>query len=146
MSKFLLLSLEKYDIEINGSIHLGNFFVIEKLEFYKTDIINFESRIWGLEICVSADTYVHIHVDFNQKKTRYLIFSLEIPNCVNVTSEFQDSHVIRCISLNCCKSGYCFMSVTGVQTPREIWVLSLFLPNLHLCFLLKKERTWATEI
>lgn len=75
---------------------------------------------------MSAKTYVHIYMGFNQKRRRHFIFSLEIPNCVNVTPEFQDSHVIRYISLNCSKSLNCFMTVNGLETPpREIWVLSL---------------------
>lgn len=115
MSKFLLLSLKKYDIEINGSIYLGDFFYYGKAGLVQD--IYYKFWVWdvGLEIRVTANKYVHICVDFNGKKKQHFIFSLEVPNSVNVTSEFQDSQVIRCISLNCSKSLYCFISVNFLE-------------------------------
>lgn len=81
-------------LKLNGSTYLFMFLIIERLGSYKIDIINFESGIWGLEIHVSANIYVHMHMDFNQKKRRHFIFSLETPNFVNATSEWQDSHLL----------------------------------------------------
>lgn len=81
-------------LKLNGSTYLFMFLIIERLGFYKIDIINFESGMWGLEIHVSANTYVHMHMDFNQEKGQHFIFSLETPNFVIVTSEWQDSHLL----------------------------------------------------
>lgn len=61
MSKFLLLSLKKYDIEINSSIYLGDFFIMERLDLYKIYIINFESGMWALKsvwLQINMFTYV----------------------------------------------------------------------------------------
>lgn len=98
------------------------------LGFFKGDTICVESGVWWLESHVDTNTNIYTRGFVPEENmTPFFSFSLEIPDCVNVISEIEDNHLLRCIYLNYSKNLYCFMSVTGV----EAFLTAISVVSLH---------------
>lgn len=119
-----MLSLKKYDIKVNESIYLDEFYIEAGLlqDRYHTYCV-WDTVTWN-PCHTNTNTYI-CGLMSEENMTLYFLL-LKIPNCVNVTSEVEASRLVRCISLNHAKSLYCFMSVAGVEALlRKISVVSL---------------------